>query len=55
MKGEGRRLTYLCYLRIAGEETPVDVGAVACVGVVTLGCCGLQDLLHQTLCLVRFF
>lgn len=36
-------------LRVAGEEAPVDVGAVADVGVVVFGGGGLEDLLDEVL------
>ena len=39
----------LCDLRVAGEEAPVDVGAVSDVGVVVFGCGGLEDLLDEGL------
>jgi hypothetical protein len=44
-------------LRVAGEEAPVDVGAVADVGVVVFGGGGLEDLLDEALGLglVGFF
>ena len=44
-------------LRVAGEEAPVDVGAVADVWVVVFGGGGLEDLLDEALGLglVGFF
>lgn len=36
-------------LRVAAEESPVDVGAVADVGVVVFSGGGLEDLLDQLL------
>lgn len=36
-------------LRVAGEEAPVDVGAVADVGVVVFGGGGLEDFLDEAL------
>ena len=37
------------YLRVRGEEAPVDVGAVADVGIVIFGGGGLKDFLDEGL------
>lgn len=37
---------YLCYLWVARQKSPVDVGSVSSVGVVTFGCCSLEDFLY---------
>lgn len=39
----------MCYLRVAAEETPVDVGTVPDVRVVVLGGSGLENLLDELL------
>ena len=36
-------------LGVGGKEAPVDVGAIADVGVVVLGCGVLEDLLDEGL------
>lgn len=39
----------MCYLRVAAEETPVDVCTVPDVRVVVLGGSGLENLLNELL------
>jgi len=46
---------YLCDVGVAGKETPVDVGAVAYVGVVGFSGGLLQDFLDETLGLIWLF
>ena len=46
--------TNLGDVEVAREETPVDVGAVADVGVVAVCCGELQDLLDEALVVARF-
>lgn len=53
--GSGGEDDVLGDLRVGGEEAPVDVGAVADVGIVVLGGRGLQDLLHEALRVVGLF
>lgn len=48
-------VTNLGNVKIARQKTPVDVGAVANIRVVTVGGCFLQHLLHQTLVAARVF
>lgn len=45
-------VTYLCYLWVAREESPVDISSVTNVRVVIICCGGLQDLGNQALCLI---
>jgi hypothetical protein len=50
----GLRGTNLGDVEVAREETPVDVSAVADVGVVAVCCGELQDLLDEALVVARF-
>jgi hypothetical protein len=45
-------VTHLCYLRIARQQSPVNVCAISNVRVVVLCGCGLQDFGDKALRLV---
>jgi len=47
------RNTNLGDVKITGKKTPVNVSTIADVGIVAVGCCFLEHLLHQTLVVAR--